>query len=67
MKLLLFPFILAFQIVESLLRITGKLIVVLLGFVFTILGIILSLTIIGAIIGIPMTVLGVIMIIKGIF
>ena len=67
MKLLFFPITLALKIVESLLKLTGKLIVVLLGFVFTIIGIILSLTIIGAIIGIPMIILGLTMIIKGVF
>lgn len=67
MKLLFFPITLALNIVESLLKITGKLIVVLLGFIFTSIGIMLSVTIIGAIIGIPMLILGVTMIIKGIF
>ncbi|NLY46695.1 MAG: hypothetical protein GX053_12040 [Tissierella sp.] len=48
-------------------RITGKLIAVGLGCIFTAVGILLSITIIGAIIGIPLIILGVTMIIRGLF
>lgn len=67
MKLLLFPFKLAMFIVESVFRLTGKLITIALGFTISAIGVILSLTIVGAIIGIPLLILGVLMIIKGIF
>lgn len=67
MKLLFFPFTLAIKIVESMLRLTGKLIVVGLGFILAAAGIMLTMTIIGAIIGIPLIILGITMIIKGIF
>ena len=46
---------------------TGRLIAVILGFSFLIMGIILSFSIIGAIVGIPLVILGFIMIIRGFF
>ncbi|MDR7870737.1 MAG: hypothetical protein RIN55_07770 [Tissierellaceae bacterium] len=67
MKILFFPFTIALKIVESILKITGKLVAVGFGFILTAIGILLSLTIIGAIIGIPLIIIGVTMIIKGIF
>ncbi|NLN49794.1 MAG: hypothetical protein GX154_12075 [Clostridiales bacterium] len=67
MKILLFPFILSWKIAAYMLKLTGKLLVVILGFIVLALGILLSLTIVGAIVGIPMIIIGFAMIIKGIF
>lgn len=67
LKILFFPFILAIKIVEGLLKITGTLFAIALGFIIAAVGALLTVTIIGAIIGIPLIILGVVMIIKSIF
>ncbi|MBU5426740.1 hypothetical protein KQI41_10005 [Tissierella pigra] len=68
MKILLLPFIilftLIFALIGSVLKVTGRLLVGLLGLFFTITGIILSLTVIGIVVGIPVLILGIIMIIS---
>ena len=60
MKLLLWP-------VEFILKLTGKFIAVIIGLVISILGFALCLTIIGAVIGIPLIIFGVLLMVKGIF
>lgn len=67
MKIILWPFTLVGKIVELILKATGKLIAFIIGLVFIIVGIFLTITIIGAIIGIPMTIIGFTLVIKGIF
>lgn len=62
-KLLLLPF----KIVEYIIKFTGRMMAVILGLVFLAIGIALSLTIIGAIIGVPLAIIGFLMIIRGFF
>jgi hypothetical protein len=64
---LLWPFWAIGQLVRTILELTGRLVGVVLGFVFVVLGIVLSLTVIGAILGIPLAGLGVLLIIRGLF
>ncbi|CAK7066025.1 hypothetical protein KQI38_11085 [Tissierella carlieri] len=67
MKFLFFPFIALGKLVEGIMKMTGRLVAIMLGFAFLILGIVLSLTFIGAILGIPLAILGFTMIIRGLF
>lgn len=67
MKILLFPFIAIGKLVECIIKMTGRLVAIILGFVCVIIGVILGLTVIGAIIGIPLAILGVTMIVRGFF
>lgn len=67
MKVLFWPFSAFWKLVGSIMNLTGRLISVILGFSFLIIGIILSFSIIGAIIGIPLVILGFTMIIRGFF
>ncbi|HHV17627.1 MAG TPA: hypothetical protein GXZ27_02030 [Thermoanaerobacterales bacterium] len=67
MKVLFWPFTAFWKLVGSIMNLTGRLIAVILGFSFLIIGIILSFSIIGAIIGIPLVILGFTMIIRGFF
>lgn len=60
MKILLWPVI-------FILMLTGKFIAVIIGLVISILGFALCLTIIGAVIGIPLIIFGVLLMAKGIF
>lgn len=65
MKILLFPIILALKILEFIFKLTGRLISMCRGLVLLIVGFFLCLTIIGAILGVPLLVLGFGLIIKG--
>jgi hypothetical protein len=67
LKVLFWPFTAFWKLVGSIMNLTGRLIAVILGFSFLIIGIILSFSIIGAIIGIPLVILGFTMIIRGFF
>lgn len=68
MKILLFwPFILIFKLVEAIIKLTGVFLALILGLVFMAIGFLLTLTIVGAILGIPLIILGIGLIIKGIF
>jgi hypothetical protein len=63
----LWPFAAIWNLVAYIVMLTGRLLAVILGFVFIILGVILTVTVIGAIIGIPLGVIGVLMIIRGLW
>jgi hypothetical protein len=65
--ILFLPFVWIWQLVSFILGLTGRLIAVLLGFVLLIGGILLTLTIIGAIVGIPLLILGFALIVRGLF
>lgn len=63
----LWPFAAIWNLVAYIVMLTGRLLAVILGFVFLILGVILTVTVIGAIIGIPLGVIGILMIIRGLW
>ena len=67
LKLLLFPFILIGKLIEWTIHLTGRFIAIILGLIILILGLLLSVTIIGAILGIPLLLIGIGLIIRGIF
>jgi hypothetical protein len=48
-------------------RVLSRLVSLIVGFVFIVVGIVLSLTIIGAIVGIPLAIIGLLMVLRGIF
>ncbi len=63
----LWPFAAIWNLVAYIVMLTGRLLAVILGFVLLILGVILTVTVIGAIIGIPIGVIGILMIIRGLW
>lgn len=63
MKLLMLPF----KLVEYILKFTGRIMAVILGLLFLAIGIALSITIIGAVLGVPLAIIGFLMIIRGFF
>jgi hypothetical protein len=63
----LWPFTAIWNLVAYIVMLTGRLLAVILGLVFIILGVILTVTVIGAIFGIPLGVIGVLMIIRGLW
>lgn len=67
LKLIFWPFILISKIIKILISLLRRSINIGLGFIFIIIGIVSSITIIGAVIGIPLIILGLGIIMKGIF
>ena len=63
----LWPFVALWRLVTWILAMTGRLVAILLGIVFMIVGVIATLTVIGAIIGVPMFLFGVLLIFRGVF
>jgi hypothetical protein len=53
------------RLLAGIITITGRLVAILLGVVFIIVGIILSLTIVGAILGIPLGLFGLLLVVRG--
>ena len=63
----LWPFAALWNLVCWILGVTGRLVAAILGLVLVIVGIILTRTVIGAIVGIPFAILGVMLMIRAIF
>jgi hypothetical protein len=61
------PFVALWRLVTWILELTGRLVAVILGLVFTAVGAILSLTVVGAFIGVPLFLFGVLLIFRGLF
>ena len=64
---LLWPFVAIWNLVVWIVSLTGRLIAVLLGLVFIIAGILLTLTIVGAVIGIPVAMFGILLMVRGLW
>lgn len=65
--LLLAPMAWLWNLVSFILGLTGRLLAVALGFVLLVAGVLLSLTVIGAVIGIPMIIVGFALVLRGLF
>jgi hypothetical protein len=61
------PFVALWRLVTWILELTGRLVAVILGFVFMAIGAILSATVVGAILGVPMFLFGVLLVFRGLF
>lgn len=64
---LLWPVVALWKLLTGILLITGRLVAVVLGGVFMLVGFIVSLTVVGAVIGVPLFVLGLLLALRGIF
>lgn len=64
---LLWPFVALWRLVTWILAMTGRLVAILLGIAFMVVGVIATLTVIGAIIGVPMFLFGVLLVFRGLF
>jgi len=63
----LWPFYALWRLVTFILEMTGRLVIVTLGLVLGIVGIVISLTVIGAVVGVPLIFLGLLLILRGLF
>jgi len=63
----LWPFAALWKLIAVIVEMTGRFVAMVLGVVFIIVGVIVSLTIVGAIVGIPLAIIGLLMLLRGIF
>lgn len=61
------PFIALWKLITGIVALTGRLVAVILGFVLLLAGIIVSLTVVGAIVGIPLAIVGFLLVLRGLF
>lgn len=64
---LLWPFYAMFWLVSFILELTGRLVAAVLGLVFMVVGAILTVTVIGAVVGIPLMLFGFMLMLRSIF
>jgi hypothetical protein len=64
---ILWPFQALWRLLTWILELTGRLILGVIGFILVAVGIVLSLSVIGAIVGIPMVLLGFLMMLRAVF
>jgi hypothetical protein len=63
----LWPFTALWKLLSVIVELTGRFVAMVLGIVFIIAGIIVSLTIVGAIVGVPLAFIGLLLLLRGIF
>ena len=63
----LWPFVALWRLIAGIVTVTGRLVAVILGSVLMLAGFLVSLTVIGAIVGIPLAVLGLLLVLRGLF
>ena len=63
----LWPFAAIWKLLAVIVELTGRLVAMILGIVLMIVGGIVSLTVIGAIVGIPLAIIGLLLFLKGMF
>lgn len=64
---LLWPFVAIWNLVVWIVSLTGRLIAVFLGLVLIIAGVILTLTVVGAVVGIPLATFGILLMVRGLW
>ena len=63
----LWPFAAIWKLLAVIVELTGRLMALIIGFVLMLVGVLVSLTVIGAIVGIPLAIVGLLLFLKGIF
>ncbi|KAA3642158.1 MAG: hypothetical protein DWQ07_24235 [Chloroflexi bacterium] len=63
----LWPFVVVWNLLAAILKMTGRLVAAILGLVFIIVGFILTVTVVGAIVGIPLAAFGFLLMLRSIF
>ena len=63
----LWPFAALWKLLALIVELTGRFVAMLLGIVLIVIGVIVSLTIIGAVIGVPLAIIGLLLFLRGIF
>ena len=64
---LLKPFVWLWNFIAYIVTLTGRLVAVVLGLVFMLVGVILTITVVGAIVGIPLFIIGLLLVVRGLW
>lgn len=64
---ILWPFVALWRLVTWILELTGRLIAVIFGLVLMIVGVVISITVIGAVVGVPIFLFGLLLVFRGFF
>ena len=63
----LWPFAAIWKLLAVIVELTGRFVAMVLGLVLILVGVIVSLTVIGAIVGVPLAIVGLLLLLRGIF
>lgn len=63
----LWPFTALWRLLATIVELTGRFVAMVLGIVLVIVGVIVSLTIVGAIVGVPLALIGFLLFLRGLF
>lgn len=63
----MWPFVAVWRLVTWVFELTGRFVAVILGLVLILVGTLLSLSVVGAIIGVPLGVFGILLVLRGLF
>lgn len=63
----LWPFAAIWRLLAMIVELTGRFVAMVLGIVFILVGVIVSLTVVGAIVGVPLAVIGLLLFFRGLF
>ena len=64
---ILWPFVTLWRLVTFILEVTGRFVAILLGFVLMAVGVLVSLTVVGAVVGVPIALFGLLLVFRGLF
>ncbi len=65
--ILLWPFWAIWRLITLIFELTGRFVAILIGIVLMVVGVIISLTVVGAIVGIPLALFGFLLVMRGLF
>ena len=63
----LWPFAALWKLLAVIVEMTGRFVAMVLGIVFIVVGVIVSLTIVGALVGVPLAIVGLLLLFRGMF
>ena len=61
------PFVALWRLCATIIELTGRFVAILIGFVLVVVGILISLTVVGALVGIPLALFGLMLMGRGLF
>jgi hypothetical protein len=67
MNLVIWPFRAIWQLLTTILALTGRLAAIVVGLVLVVVGLVLTITVVGSVVGIPLIILGLMLMFRGIF
>jgi hypothetical protein len=63
----LWPFVAIWRLLAMIVEMTGRFVAMVLGIVFILVGVLVSLTVVGAIVGLPLALIGLLLFLRGLF